>query len=235
MKLIKRFFKLILLFLCFCLMLELLYVNYENKNILSSTYSTRRIYIGLCTYFDDVESYERMEGSSRLVLFLGEKSIKFKDENIVFECVQAGRGYSINDEAYYVILYNDGTLKYIKGDMIAYGPLIMDGIKILEEIQKYYEGKDVDHVYITALGSCKRGTVKLSDSEIEQLLEKLNIAEQFQNLYEDHFQRDTGIAFRGFYYNGKYYGPTTIKDGYERNAYDDVYNYIESLIGVESQ
>ena len=116
-----KFFKShIKLFLCFVIctfcMLMFLYVKDDNAIISSGTYNTRRFYTGYCSFFNNVSEFEYFKSSN--ILFPGEDTMKFEDKNIVFECAVVGRGASINEKAYYAILYNDGTLKYVKGNLI---------------------------------------------------------------------------------------------------------------------
>ena len=237
MKFITVHFKMFISITISVLIIFVLIYTKDNKNTIESeTYNVRRFYIGYCTYFDDVSSFETNKSSKKLfTLLTGEKSIKFKDKNIVFECAVVGRGASIDEKAYYAILYNDGTLKYLKGDIMAHRPITMDATKIYEDINKYYSGKDVDYVYLTAFGNCKIDTVKLSDSQIKQILKKLDIAEQYYP-YDDHFHRETGYSFWGYYYNGNYYGVGNDlrSEQYVKDAYDDVYSHVESLIGIKS-
>ena len=234
MNFFKRYIKLFLCFIvCVFGMFMLLYPQKDYTMISSNTYNTRRFYTGYCSFFNNVSDREYYKGSK--ILFPREVTMKFKDKNIVFECAMVGRGASINEKAYYAILYNDGTLKYVKGNLIADGPITMEGTKIYKKVNEYYEGTNIDYVYITSFRNCKKSTVNLSNSQMQQILKKLDIAEQCYP-YDDHFHRETGASFWGYYYNGNYYGVGNDlrSEQYVKDAYDDVYSYVESLIGTKS-
>lgn len=235
MKIVENHFKLLItVIICIWILIILFFIKCNGRRILSETYNVHRFYIGYWNFYDEYLTSEDMRNKGRY--FSVEKTNNFKDDNMIFEIVNVGSGASVRYDAYYAVLYNDGTLKYMKGDMIADGPFMMGTAeKIYNEMDMYYKDTDVDYVYITAFGNVKRYSKKLSNEEIEKLLVKLNAVEQF-NTYDDHFQRDTGIDFRGYYYNGNYYGhgnPVIGKSEFERNIYYDVYKYIQSLIGVE--
>lgn len=107
MKIVKGHLRLFVsITICIIVGLLLILIKYNDKKILPDVYvyNVHRFYIGCCELFDDISSYENNKTASGLKSFLfpAEKSIKFKYKNMVFECVNTGRGVSITDRAYYV-------------------------------------------------------------------------------------------------------------------------------------
>lgn len=224
--------KLIITFLVCGILGLIAIILFKNNDtfISSSTYDSRRFFTACDTGCKNIDEYDNKYTPLKTVI-RSPYVIKFKDKDIIFECAVAGRGWSKEKKTYYVILYKNGILKYIKGDMLAQENPVTD--KVYNKMLKYYEGKNIDYEPIVILSDYKEGQLKLLQEEADVLIEKLMTAEQYYP-YDDKFHRDTGKAFVGYYFNGNYYGMSNHvgDDEIVYETYNDVYDYIEYIIGI---
>ncbi len=139
----KRLVVIVLVLMLFSLFTVYSFIS-DSVKIPVDTYNLRKFFVACDTRFENIHAYYNWELKDTI---RNPYVINFKDKNVVFECARVGRGVSKNNMAYYVILYKNGTLKYIKGEALVEANPVGD--KVFNKREKYYEGSEVDYIDIS--------------------------------------------------------------------------------------
>ncbi len=230
MKSLKTYKLIYLIVLLLMIFIGIRFVSFVMPlNVDVNTYDTRRFFV----YYDkqsfyNYEAYTESASDVKkpLIGLRPSKVFDYPDKDIVLECA-CTHG---NGDAYYVILYKTGYMRYIYGDIINYTGM---SDEIRNSLEQYYAGKDVNYTMMEVLQDYETGIKKLNKEEMEFMIKQLDDMENSGNLGksydEESFHADTSSVFKGFCYNNKYF---SMKPGdTDYNSYmDDVFDLVERLI-----
>ena len=160
--------------------------------------------------------------------------IDFPQNNIIAEFVfvsSRAMGDTPDNSSYYVVLYADKTLSFVKG-CLAFGVgYINDDIEY-ELYNKYdYDNDDSTCLLISAYENYKSDRIQLTKKQYSKLIELLDTAEKYYP-YSDKFASKTGMSYYGCYYNNHYYNILSKKTVEADEAINKLMKEVGMIINV---
>lgn len=207
-----------------------LFNNYIGSvNCEVNTYDLQHFPIVSCRGFKshNNEHSDKFNGEENYIIDMPQKDIIAEFVSISSNA----EGNKPNNSSYYVVLYNNRKIYYVKGCLAAKVAYSSDSVE--QELINRYNNDSTKYTILSAYENHKRGSKILTKKQYLNIIDRLNTVEKYYP-YKNEFSSKTGKSHYGCFYNGHYYnilGITKIKE-----ADDSIYNLmidVGKLIDVE--